>query len=54
MAMMRCGISQKDIKLTDKCSTNKTKTAQKQNDETTEKCFFQNTVKITQENKILT
>jgi hypothetical protein len=35
-----CGISHKDIKHTDKCSNNKTKTTQKQNDETTDKYFF--------------
>jgi hypothetical protein len=48
MAAIGCGISDKDTKHADKCSNNKTKTTQKQNDETTDKYFFfQNTVKIT-------
>jgi hypothetical protein len=42
-----CEISYKDTKHTDKCSNNKTKTTQKQN-ETVDKYFFQNLVKITQ------
>jgi hypothetical protein len=37
MATIVYGINHKDIKHTDKCSNNKTKTAQKQNDETTDK-----------------
>jgi hypothetical protein len=48
VATRRCGISHKDIKRTNKCSNNKTKTTQKQYDETTGKYFFQNTVKVTQ------
>jgi hypothetical protein len=43
MATIGCGISHKESKHTDICSNNKTKTAQKQNEET-----IQNTVKITQ------
>jgi hypothetical protein len=43
MATIGCGISHKDTKHTDKCS-NKKKTTQKPNGETTDK--FQNTVKI--------
>jgi hypothetical protein len=39
MATIRCGISHKDTKLTDKCSNNETE-IQKQNDETTNKYFF--------------
>jgi Zn-finger nucleic acid-binding protein len=35
-----CGISHKDAKHTDKCSKNRTKTTQKQYDETTGKDFF--------------
>jgi hypothetical protein len=35
MATVGCGIGHKDTKHTDKCSNNKTKTAQKQYDETT-------------------
>jgi hypothetical protein len=35
------GISHKDTKHTDKCSNNKTKTTQKQNDEATDKYFFE-------------
>jgi hypothetical protein len=49
MATIECGISHRDTKHTDKCSNNKTKTTQKHNDETTDKYFFQNTVKLTQE-----
>jgi hypothetical protein len=37
MAEIRCGISHKDIEHIDKCSNNKTKTTQKQYDETTDK-----------------
>jgi hypothetical protein len=41
MATTGCGISHKDTKHTDKCSNNnKTKTTQKQHDETTDKYFF--------------
>jgi hypothetical protein len=40
MATVGCGVIHKDTKHTDKCSNNKTKTAQKQNDETTHKYFF--------------
>jgi hypothetical protein len=40
MATTGCGISHKDKKSIDKCSNNKTKTTQKQNDETTGKHFF--------------
>jgi hypothetical protein len=47
MATIGCGISHKDTKHTDKCSNNKTKTTQKQNDEATD-IPFQNTIKITQ------
>jgi hypothetical protein len=47
MATKGCGISHKDKNHTDKCSNNKTKTTQKQNEETKDKYFFQNTVKIT-------
>jgi hypothetical protein len=36
MATIECGTSHN----TDKCSNNKTKTTQKQNDETTDKYFF--------------
>jgi hypothetical protein len=46
MATIGCEISHKDTEHTDTCSSNKTKTAQKENDETTGKYFFQNTVKI--------
>jgi hypothetical protein len=42
MATIGCGISHKNTKHTDKCRTNKTKTTQKQYDETTGKYFFQN------------
>jgi hypothetical protein len=49
MAAIGCGISHKDTKHTDKCSNNRTKTAQKLLDKSTDKYFFfQNTVKITQ------
>jgi hypothetical protein len=37
MATVGCGISHKNTKRTDKCSNNKTKTTQKQNDEITDK-----------------
>jgi hypothetical protein len=37
MATGACGIIHKDTKHTDKCSTNKTRIAHKQNDETTDK-----------------
>jgi hypothetical protein len=37
MAIIGCGISHKDTKHTNKCSNNKTKTTQKQNDETEDK-----------------
>jgi hypothetical protein len=40
MATVGCGINHKDEKRTDKCSNNKTKTTQKQNDETTDKYLF--------------
>jgi hypothetical protein len=40
MATTGCGISHKNTKHTDKCSNNKTKTTQKQNDEITEKYFY--------------
>jgi hypothetical protein len=40
MATIGCGISHEDTKYTDKYSNNKTKTTQKQNDETTDKYFF--------------
>jgi hypothetical protein len=50
MNTIRCGINHKDTKYTNKCSNNETKTTQKQNDETTDKYFFQNTVKIIQKN----
>jgi hypothetical protein len=40
MATIGWGISHKDTKHIDKCSNNKTKTIQKQNDETTDKYFF--------------
>jgi len=39
IATIGCGISHKNTKLTDKCSNNKTKTTQKQNDKTTNKYF---------------
>jgi hypothetical protein len=39
IAIVRCGISHEDKKI-DKCSNNKTKTTQKQNDETIDKYFF--------------
>jgi hypothetical protein len=42
MATVRCGISHKDTKHTDKCSNNKTKTTQKQTAQTTDIYFFQN------------
>jgi hypothetical protein len=48
MATTGCGIIHEDTKHTDKCSNNKTKTTQKQYDKTTDKYFFQNTVKIIQ------
>jgi hypothetical protein len=35
MATIRCGVSHKDTKHEDKCSNNRTKTTQNQNDETT-------------------
>jgi hypothetical protein len=41
MTTVGCGISHKDTKHTDKCSSNKTKTTQKQNDETTDKYFLE-------------
>jgi hypothetical protein len=40
MATIGCGISHKDAKHTDKYSNIKTKTTQKQYDETTDKYFF--------------
>jgi hypothetical protein len=40
MATVGCGMCLKDRKETDKCSNNKTKTIQKQNDEMTGKYFF--------------
>jgi hypothetical protein len=40
MATVGCGISHEDTKLTDKCSSTKTKTTQKQNDETADRYFF--------------
>jgi hypothetical protein len=40
MATIGCGISHKDTKHTNKCSNNKTKAKQKQNDKTTYKYFF--------------
>jgi hypothetical protein len=40
MATIGCGISHKNRKHTDKCRNNKTKTTQKQYDETTDKYFF--------------
>jgi hypothetical protein len=40
MATIICGISHKCTKHTDKCSSNKRKTTQKQNDKTTDKYFF--------------
>jgi hypothetical protein len=40
MATIGHGISHKDTKHTDKCSNNKTKTKQKQNDKTTDKYVF--------------
>jgi hypothetical protein len=51
MATTGCGISHKDIKQTHKCNNNnnnKRDTTQKQYDETPDKYFFQNTVKVTQ------
>jgi hypothetical protein len=48
MATLGCGISHKDTKYADKCSNRKTKTTQEQYSETTDKYFFQNTVKIAQ------
>jgi hypothetical protein len=48
MATTGCGISRKDTKHTDKCSNNKTRRTQNENDEITDKYFFQNTLKITQ------
>jgi hypothetical protein len=46
MEITGCGISHKDTKHTDKCSNNKAK-IQNQNDENRH-ILFQNTVKITQ------
>jgi hypothetical protein len=40
MTAIGCGIYHEDTKHTDKCSNNKTKATQKQNDETTDKYFF--------------
>jgi hypothetical protein len=40
MATIGYGVSHKDTKYKDKCSNNKTKTTQKENDETTDKYFF--------------
>jgi hypothetical protein len=40
MATVGCGISNKNTKYADKCSNNKAKTTEKQNDETVDKCFF--------------
>jgi hypothetical protein len=40
MARIGGGVSHKDRKHTDKCSNDRTKTTQKQNDETTDKYFF--------------
>jgi hypothetical protein len=47
MVRVGCGISHKDTKHRDKCSNDKTKTTQKQNDETTDKYIFKSAVKIT-------
>jgi hypothetical protein len=44
MATIGCGIICKDKNHTDKCSKNITKATQKQNEEATDKYFFQNTV----------
>jgi hypothetical protein len=46
MAITGCGINSKSTKHKDKCN-NKTEATKKQNDETRDKHFFQNTVKIT-------
>jgi hypothetical protein len=40
MATIECGISHKGTKHIDKCSKNKIKTTQKQNEETTDKYYF--------------
>jgi hypothetical protein len=40
IATVGCEISHKDTKYTNKCSNNKTKTSQKQNDETTDSYVF--------------
>jgi hypothetical protein len=51
MATTGCGICHKDAKHTYKCSNSKT-TTQEQYDKTTDKYFFQNTVKITQKKRV--
>jgi hypothetical protein len=40
MVTVGCGITHKDTKHTDKCSNNRTKTTQKQYDETIDKYFY--------------